>query len=232
MTESAMRSISVSEQLDLEAKPDIASIKLHVTGEGITMEDAVASARKRVAETTEALKTNHKAISNITILDVYFGQKEERYRTEPQSFPRPLVVQGVLIAARPDDQKTLYRIIDDGIKHGAVLDSPHRHSYMSDILDSALLFGLVDSEKYEQEAVERCLRRAEHRIRATASAAQKTIGKLIEVSGVTVEPSLSEPFRKDYVHIRRSFPTQFLSPTPQKVLLSAKLTAKFELRDS
>ena len=232
MTEDLIRSISVNEHFDLQAEPDIALIKLHFTGEGMTMEDAVAHARKKVAEATETLKADHKAIESITVFDIYFGQKEERLRSEPQAFPRPLVVQGMLITAPPDDQQSLYRILDDGIKRGAMLDNPHRPHYMSDILDSALLFGLRDSEKQEREAVERCLRRAEHRSRATASAAGKAIGKLIEISGVAVEPSMPKSFREDSVHIRRSFPTRFLSPTPRKVVLSASLAATYELLEA
>jgi uncharacterized protein YggE len=233
MTETVARSISVQERFDLEARPDVAVIKFHFTGEGMSMEDAVVNVRKKVSEAIETLKSKHDAIRNITVFDIYFGQKEERLRGEgAHAFPRPLVVQGVLLTAPPDELRTLYRIVDDGIRCGAVLSCPHSRSYLSDTLDSSLLFGLVDSEKDQHEAIERCLNRAAHRSQLAASSAGQKIGKLMTVSDVAVEPSMSEPFRWDYGHIRRSFPTRFLSPTPQTVLLCASLTAKFELLDS
>ena len=231
MTESAIPSISIKERFDLEAKPDVALIKFNFAGEGLTMEDAVANAGKKVGEAREAFRTDHSAIQSIAEFDVYFGQKEDGLRAEPQAFPRPLVVQGLLITANPEDQAALFRIIDDGIKRGAVLNSPHRRSYMSNALDSALLFGLVDSEQCEQAAVERCLKNAEHRSRATASSVGKTVGKLIRVSDVIVEPRMPQQFKVEYAHIRRSFPTGFLSPTPQNVLLCASLVATYELAD-
>jgi hypothetical protein len=232
MRESEVPSISVREQFNLEVTPDVALIKLHVTGEGMLMVDAVESAQKKVAELTERLKSNHQRIDSIDVFDVYFGQKEERFRTEAQAYPRPLVVQGILISARPDEPAALYRMLDDGIKRGAMLDVPHRRSYMSDTLDSALLFGLVNREPHEQEAVSRCLKRAEERIRLVAAASRKKVGNLIEVSGVSVEPSMRDAYKSDYVHVRRTFPTPFLSPTPHKVIICATLTAKFALLES
>ena len=88
MPRQPVHSISVKERFDLEVQPDIALVKFYVTGEGMTMEDAVANARKKVAETTESLKADHDAVDNITVFDIYFGQKEERLGAESHSFPR------------------------------------------------------------------------------------------------------------------------------------------------
>jgi Protein of unknown function (DUF541) len=227
MKEFETPSISVKEQISLEVKPDVALIKLHVTGEGMLMVDAVESARNKVAEITERLKSAHDRIERIDIFDVYFGQKEERFRAEAQAYPRPLVIQGILVTARPDEPTALYRIMDDGIKRGAILGNPHGRSYMTDTLDSSLLFGLVASEPHEQEAIHLCLKRAEQRCGVVAAATHQKVGKLLEVSGVTVEPSMRDAFKSDFVHIRRTFPTTFLSPTPHKVLICATLTAKY-----
>jgi uncharacterized protein YggE len=231
MTDVETPSISVKEQYILEAKPDVALVKLYVLGEGMLMGDAVENVRKKVAEISEAFKSAHRQIERIDTFDVYLGQKEERLRSESPAYPRPLVVQGVLITARPDDPAELHRIMDEAIKRGALLDGPQRRSYLTNILDSALLFGVLDSERYEGEAAQQCLKRAEARARGLANHAGKRVGKLIEISGVAVEPSMGDPFHKDFVHIRRTFPTRFLSPTPDKVVICAVLTAKFELLD-
>jgi hypothetical protein len=224
-------SISVKEQFWLEAKPDIALIKLYVLGEGMLMGDAVENVRKKVAEIGETCKGAHRQIERIDTFDVYLGQKEEHLRNESAAYPRPLVVQGVLITARPDDPAALHRIMDEGIKRGALLDSPHRRPYVSSNLDSALLFGLLASERHEGQVVEQCLKRAEARCRALATAAGRRVGKLIGLGDVLVEPSMGDPFHRDFAHIRRSFPTRFLSPTPDKVVLCATLTARYELLD-
>jgi hypothetical protein len=157
--------------------------------------------------------------------------RRKRLRSESPAYPRPLVVQGVLITVPPDDPPVLYRIMDEAIKRGALLDGPQRRSYLNSILDSALLFGVLDSERHEGEAARQCLKRAEARCRALAHHAGTKVGKLIEISGVSVEPSMGDPFHKDFVHIRRTFPTRFLSPTPDKVVICATLTAKYELLD-
>lgn len=228
MAGSEIPSISVKEQYSLEVKPDVALIKLYVLGEGVLMADAVRDVRKKVAEFSDVLKSAYRQIERIETFDVYLGQKEDRLRGESAAYPRPLVVQGILITARPEELAGLHGILDDGIKRGAMLTSPHRTSYLSNILDSALLFGLLSSERYEGQAVEHCMKRAEARCRALAVAAGRRVGKLIEVSNASVEPSMGDPFHRDFVHVRRSFPTRFLSPTPDKVVISATLTAKYE----
>lgn len=232
MARSETPSISVKEKFSLEAKPDVALIKLHVIGEGMGMADAVDNVRKKVAEITQALKSAYQQIERIDTFDVYFGQKEERLGSESLAYPRPLVVQGILITASPDDPTALYGIIDEGIKRGALLNSSLRRSYLSGMLDSALLFGLLGSEPHEAQAVEQCLKRAEARCSLLATAAGKRVGELIEVSDVSVEPSVGEPFHQNFAHIRRSFPTRFLSPTPHKVVICATLNARHELLDS
>lgn len=224
-------SISIKEQFRVEARPDVALIKLFVVGEGMVMVDAVGNVRNKVAEISDTFKSAHPLIERIEAFDVYLGQKEERLRNEPTAFPRPLAVQGILITARPDDSAALHRIIDDGIKRGALLDTPHRRSYLNNYLDSALIFGLIASERHEGHAVEQCLRRAEARGRATAAAAGKRLGKLIELADVLVE-SVGDPFHREFAHIKRSFPTRFLSPTPEKVIISASLTARYELLEN
>ncbi len=50
----------------------------------------------------------------------------------------------------------------------------------------------------------------------------------MEIRDVTVEPSVGDPFHKEFSHVRRAFPTRFLSPTPHKVLILASLVAKYE----
>jgi hypothetical protein len=79
--------------------------------------------------------------------------------------------------------------------------------------------------------IEGCLKQAAVRGRNIATSAGKKLGNLISVSNGIVEPSMGEPLRKDYSYICKSLPTKFLSPTPQKVILSAKLTATFEMVD-
>jgi len=56
-------------------------------------------------------------------------------------------VQGVLIVTSPADTSAHYRIVDDGVKRGALLENPQRPSYLADMLDSTILYGLVASEK-------------------------------------------------------------------------------------
>jgi uncharacterized protein YggE len=231
MTNVTRNSISINVTFDLEAAPDCALIKLHFTGEGMTLEDAVATAQRKVAEATSALKANHSSIESIHVVDVYVGQKADRIRSEAQAFPRPLVVQGVLIVTSPADTSAHYRIVDDGVKRGALLENPQRPSYLADMLDSAILYGLVASEKYESMAIEGCLKQAAERGRSIATCAGKKLGELISVSNGIVEPSVGEPVRKDYSYVCKSLPTKFLSPTPQKVILSAKLTVAFEMAD-
>jgi len=75
MTNVTRNSISINANFDLEAAPDCALIKLHFTGEGMTLEDAVATAQRQVAEATSALKANHSSIESIHVVDVYVGQK-------------------------------------------------------------------------------------------------------------------------------------------------------------
>lgn len=224
-------SISTNASFDLEVAPDCTLIKLHFSGEGMSLEDAVANVQRKVTEATETLKRNHSSIESIQVIDVYFGQKEDRIRSEAQSFPRPLVVQGVLIRTSPADRIIHYRIVDDGIKGGALLENPHRPSYFSDTLDSAILYGLVDSEKHQSIAIEGCLKEAATRAGRIASGIGKQLGDLISVSNVSIEPSMGDPLRKDYSYICRSLPTKFLSPTPQRVILSAKIHATYSIAD-
>jgi uncharacterized protein YggE len=231
MTNVIRNSISISANFDLEVVPDCALIRLHFTGEGMTLEDAVATAQRKVTEATSALKANHSSIESIHVVDIYVGQKADRIRSEAQSFPRPLVVQGVLIVTSPADTSALYRIVDDGVKRGALLENPQRPSYLADALDSAILYGLVASEKYESMAIEGCLKNAAKRGSIIAACAGKKLGELVSVSNGIVEPSMGESLRKDYSYICKSLPTKFLSPTPQKVILSAKVTVTFELAE-
>ncbi len=231
MTNALSNSISVQSIFDLEAAPDCGLIKLHFTGEGMTLEDAVATAHRKVMEAKEGLQSNHSSIQSIRVFNVYVGQKEDRLRSEALSFPRPLVVQGVLIVTSPTDYSAQYRIVDEGIKRGAFLENPQRRPYMSDSLDSAILYGVVDSEKHVKTALEKCLERAASLAHTIADCSGKRIGKLISISGASVESSMNEIFRKDYSHISKSFPTKFLSPTPEKVILSAKLVATYETSD-
>ncbi len=231
MINSILNSISVNTSFDLEAKPDCAIIKLHFTGQGMTLEDAAATVHRKVAEATDAIKRNHASIQSIHVFDVHIGQKEDRMRLEAESFPRPLVVQGVLIVTSPTDPSVHYRIVDDGIKLGALLENPHRRPYLSNTLDSAILYGLIHCEKHESAAIEGCLKDAAVRSHMVATCSSKKLGKLLSISSVIVEPSMGELMRKDYSYICKSLPTKYLSPTPQKVILSAKLMATFEMND-
>lgn len=63
-------SISINASFDHEAAPDCTLIKLHFTGEGMTLKDAVATAQRKVAEATAALKANHSSIESILVIDV------------------------------------------------------------------------------------------------------------------------------------------------------------------
>jgi uncharacterized protein YggE len=226
-----MQTLSVHVSYTLAVKPDCALIKFHFTGEGMTLEDSVASVHKKVHEVIEYLKSNHASIRTIQVFDIYFGQKEDRLRSEPQSFPRPLVVQGVLVETSPTDSVAQYRIVDDGIKRGAILDSPHNRSYLNSDFNSSILYGLIDSEEHEVAAIKGCLKQSASRAAAIAGSAGKRFGKLVSVDEAKVESSASEVFHRDSTHISKSFPTRFLSPTPQHVVLIAKLKATYELLD-
>jgi hypothetical protein len=111
------------------------------------------------------------------------------------------------------------------------LENPQRRSYLSDALDSAILYGVIDSETCESMAIEGCLKIAKERGKLIANCSGKNLGKLVAISNVIVEPSMGEPLRKDYSYISKCLPTKFLSPTPQKVIISAKLLATFEIAD-
>ncbi len=161
MTSSEVLSISVKEQTSIEAKPDVAFVKLHVAGEGVSITDAVESVQQKTVELGEHLKNTYKQIRQIDVYDVYFGQKQERFGGESQAYPRPLVVRGLLVTADTNDSAALHRIIDEAVKKGALLTNPQRNpAYMlGGVLDSALLFGLIASEEHERRAVEECLNR-------------------------------------------------------------------------
>ena len=221
--------ISIDEQFQLPVAPDTAFIKLHFAGEGMTLVDASKSVAQKVADAKQHLTREYDQITSIDTYDVYTGQKDDGIRSESQAFPRPLVVQGLLVSLPPADQLSLCNIADDLIKQGAQPSNPHRRSYISDTLDSALLFGVVNHQPHESEAIAACIDAARQRAHTSASAATFKIGELKSISNVKVEPSCAEPFKKDYIHIRRSFPTPFLSPTPAKVLFCASLTAEFTL---
>ncbi len=232
MSQSDTPSIAVQEEFNLEVKPDIAIVKLYLTGEGMLMEDAAKDARRKVAEMAETLQGSHEQIDRIDVFDVYFGQQESSYSSKSVAYAPPLVIQGLLITVPPDDPAALYRIIDDGLKQGALLNNSLGHSCLVDsILGSALLYGLADSKPHEQEAIDRCLKLAEARGRTLAAAAGKRLGKLIDISA-SVEPSMGDPFQYDLAHIRRTFPTRFLSPTAHKVIICASLHARYELAES
>jgi uncharacterized protein YggE len=230
MTTSDLLSISVKAQSSIEAKPDVALVKLHVAGEGVSIVDAVESVQQKTVELGEHLRNTYKQIRQIDIFDVYFGQKQERLGAESHAYPRPLVVRGLLVTAEPDDSAALHRIIDEAVKKGALLTNPQRNPayVLGGLLDSALLFGLIASEEHERRAVEECLNRAAMHGRNLASAAGRELGGLTEIRDVTVEPSVGEPFHKEFSHIRRLFPTRFLSATPHKVLILASLIAKYD----
>ncbi len=231
MVNGISNSISINATFDHEVNPDCALIKLHFTGEGITLEDAVANVQRKVEEATAALKSIHTSIDSIQVFDVYFGQKEDRVRSEAQSYPRPLVVQGVLVRTSPEDPSAHYRIVDDGIRRGALLENPHRPSYLSDTLDSAILYGLIESEVHESLAIEGCLKVAAKRASTIAFGIGKKLGDLISTTNAGIDPSMGDPLRKDYAYICRCLPTKFLSPTHQKVVLTAKLTATYSFAD-
>jgi uncharacterized protein YggE len=223
-------SISIKERARVEAKPDVALLKFHVAGEGVSMTDAVESVERRVIELGEYLKNAYKEIRQVDVFDAYFGQKQDRLGAEPQPYPRPLVVRGLLVTTSPDDSSMLHHIIDDGVKKGALLTNPQRHpAIIHSALESALLFGLVASEEHERRAVEECLKGAATRGRNIAAAAGRQLGELIRIADATVEPSVGEPFPKEFAHVRRAFPTQFLSVTAHKVMVFASLTATYEI---
>ena len=80
-------SISVKEQFWLEAKPDVALIKLYVLGEGMLLVDAVENVRKKVAEISETVKSGHPQVERIDTFDIHLGDKEERLRGESALSP-------------------------------------------------------------------------------------------------------------------------------------------------
>ncbi len=104
---------------------------------------------------------------------------------------------------------------------GALLENPHRNSYLSSTLDSAILYGLIDSDAYESLAMEGCVKQAAHLAGMIALRIGKKLGELISVSNGIVEPGMGPPLRKEYAYLSRSLPTLYLSPTPEKIILSA-----------
>ena len=231
MTSSEPLSVSIKEQANIAATPDVAFVKLHIAGEGVSISDAVENVQQKTVELGEYLRETYKQIRQVDVYDVYFGQKQERLGVESHSFPRPLVVRGLLVTADPGDLTALHRVIDDGVKKGALLMNPQRFPpYINGSLESALLFGLIASEEQERRAIEECLNRAGNRAGRLAAAAGRELGELIDISDVTVEPSVGDPFHKEFAHVRRAFPTRFLSTTPHKVLVVASLTAKYRVR--
>ncbi len=229
MTQSVANSISVHSCFDLAATPDCTLIKLHFAGEGMTLEDAVATVERKVTEATQMLKEKYPAIESIEAIHLYLGQKEDRLRSETQAFPRPLVVQGVFIRMAPVDLSVANRIVDECIKRGALLENPHRNSYLSSTLDSAILYGLIDSDAYESLAMEGCVKQAAHLAGMIALRIGKKLGELISVSNGIVEPGMGPPLRNDYAYLSRSLPTLYLSPTPEKVILTAKIVATYSI---
>lgn len=229
MNEPIAFTVSAKERSSLAVKPDVAFVKLHVVGDGMLMQDAVASAKQKAAEITDALRKTNSPIDRIDVFDVYSGQKEERLRSDPSAYPRPQFVLGILVSTSPDDLDALHKMVDEGIKRGALLENPHQRSYLMTGLDSALLFGLASSGPHENQVIMQCLDCVRARCKAIAEGLGRKIGRLLKVSDAVIEPAGGEPFGREFAHIERTFPTRYLSPSPDKVVLRVTLGATYEL---
>ncbi len=98
MTQSVANSISVHSCFDLAATPDCTLIKLHFAGEGMTLEDAVATVERKVTEATQMLKENYPRSRALKRSIFILGKKRIAFDLKRSPFRAPLLCKACSFA--------------------------------------------------------------------------------------------------------------------------------------
>ena len=95
--------ISVSGDVIVTRKPDVAYIMLFIRADGILLEDAVREGTTKVNQLQETLRDKYKEIRDIHIQDVSIGESGPALglARDKTNSPRPEVVKSVLVIIPP-----------------------------------------------------------------------------------------------------------------------------------
>ena len=222
--------ISVSGSAGIKVKPDVAYITLYAQADGILMTDAVEKEDKLINEITSAIKTQTKTgiIRDIAVTDLGQGEERQQYYSSSQRdmAPRPQVTRRIRVSCKPVPE-SLYKIIDDGIRAGAVMQIPSNTSYSNDIR-SAVIYGLEHSTEAIEQARAAAMKNAKDEAKKLADLAGKTVGNVVSIG-----MSRSTQYNMNMIVMgrRADFPTEYVDTNPEEITISESVMVTFELKD-
>jgi uncharacterized protein YggE len=219
-------SISVIGKGTTTAPADVGFVDLYVRTDGMLLEDAVLESTRKCERIVEAIKAAAPNVRKIEVTDVQIGETKPSWRETNES-PKPEVVKNVLVVISPAPDAAV-RIVDVASRLGATLQNPLSNSPFGDPL-GVIVYGLLSCGSVEEEVMKKAVDNASENASRMAKLMEKSLGRILNVSKVEwFSGSVKSVFEKN---VNCKFQTDYLSVTPENVVVTASLTVDFELRD-
>jgi uncharacterized protein YggE len=226
-TESTSR-ISVTGDVLVTPRPDVAFISLFVSGEGILMEDAVREITTKLNQVNQTLRDTYKEIRDIHIHDVFVGENRPGMGlpTHKTNSPRPEVVKSLLVTAPPRPELAM-KIIDTAIRMGCLMQNPAAFPGPP-ISQATIMYGLANPAEAQQEATARAIADAKEKAWRIAKMIERKLGRVKGVSATDYlnSDNMFRPNRNSVLARAR-----YLSASADEVQISAKVSVTFELEE-
>ena len=227
-TGAAEETVSVSGSAEVKVKPDVAYVTLYAQADGILMTDAVEKADKLINEITSAIKSQTDIIKDIAVTDLGLGEERQQYYSSSQRemAPRPQVTRRIRISCKPIPE-SLYKIVDEGIRAGAVMQIPSNTSYSNDIR-SVVIYGLEHSTEATEQARADAMKDAKAEAKKLADLAGKKVGGVVSI-GMT----RSSQYNLNMIVMgrRADFPSEYVGTNSGEIIISESVIVTFELKN-
>jgi uncharacterized protein YggE len=219
--------ITVTGDVILTRKPDIAYVSLYIRADGILLEDAVRESSNKVRQVHQTLRETYKEIREIQIQDVYIGGESRPavgFARDSANPTRPEVVKSLLVTL-PANPEIAIKIVDTACRLGCMLGNPGGFP-PGRTIQSAILYGLADPGEAQQEAFAHAIADAKEKAWRMAKNVESKPGPIKQVS------ILEFPNPEEILKRTQNSPlarAKYLSISAEAVEVSAKVSVTFEL---
>jgi uncharacterized protein YggE len=221
--------ITVTGDVVITRKPDVAYVTLYVRADGILLEDAIREAASKAEQVLGALRDTYGAdIKDIQIKDVHAGEGKPamglmRDKSNPS---RPELVKGLLVVL-PAKQDLAVKIVDAACRMGCLMTNPVGTPGLVGP-QSVILYGLAEPEEAEQEATALAVAEAKDKASRISKMLEKRLGTVRHISAMVFHSP------EDFMRRRRTpllGRESYLSASVEQVEVPGKVTVGFELLD-
>ena len=195
---------------------DVVYMTFYVLQQGALVSEVAKTAQAKALELVKSLEKVSKKIKSIEVTDERIGEKQKSYG-DTQNLSIPEVVMRVRVTTTPDD-KNIVDIVEIANKGGALMQSPSE-GYLQQNNLGVIVYGLLNDEAAENEAVELVVKKTRPQAEKIAKAAGLALGSINHLH----QNKFSGLWTKS------NFPAKYLSSS-KKVKVAVPITIAYSVK--